>query len=235
MVHIDTIIKSIEDAKSMGMKSGLVGCEYSDTVRSRFAAKGWNMWSCDLLPTDNPDNEKHYQGNVLDLLGLDWDLGIFHPPCTYLTVSQAWTFKRLDKFPDRHNQRAEAIAFCERIWDCSIPKKVIENPVGFLSTMSKLGKKYQLIQPYNFGDDASKRTCLWIDGLPDLRGTKYVDPRIVNGLPRWGNQTDSGQNKIGPSADRWKKRSDTFPGIADAMADQWESLCMSTQLEISFK
>ena len=220
-VTIDQIKASISETKTKNIQSGLVGCEFSDSVRSEFEKKGWNMFSCDFLPSSNPLNEKHYQGDVLDLLELDWDLGIFHPPCTYLTVSQAWTFNRPDLYPDREEKRAEAITFVESLWRCSIPYLCIENPVGFLSTMSELGKPSQSIQPYNFGEDASKKTCLWLRNIPLLTNTQYVEPRLVNGKKRWSNQTDSGQNRLGPSDDRWAKRSETFKGIAKAMADQW--------------
>ena len=216
-ITVNQIKASISESKGKGIKSGLVGCEFSDSVRSEFEKKGWNMFSCDLLPSSNPLNKKHYQGDVLDLL----ELGVFHPPCTYLTVSQAWTFNRPDLYPHREQQRADSISFVESIWDCSIPHLCIENPVGFLSTMSKLGKPTQSIQPYNFGEDASKKTCLWLRGLNALTNTQYVAPRLVNGKKRWSNQTDSGQNRLGPSEDRWAKRSETFSGIAKAMADQW--------------
>jgi len=103
--------------------------------------------------------------------------------------------------------------------ECAYPKVAIENPIGIMSTLFR--KPDQIIQPWQFGDDASKATCLWLRGLPLLKPTKIIAPRLVNGRPRWGNQTDSGQNKLPPSTDRATLRSITYPGIAAAMADQW--------------
>ncbi len=201
----------------------LVACESSGTVRDAFTALGHDATSADLLPSESPG--KHYQGDVLDIIDDPWDMIIAHPPCTYLTISQAWTFHRPDRFPDRLQQRGDAIRFAERLFFAkNCQRVVLENPVGFLSTLSRIGKyPYQTIQPYQFGHDASKRTILWLRGVEPLRidPTAYFEPRIVHGRPRWGNQTDSGQNRLPPTADRWKKRSLTYSGIARAMADQW--------------
>jgi len=192
----------------------LVACEYSGTVRDAFRARGHDAMSCDLLPTDVPG--PHYQGDVLDVLGDGWDLMVAHPPCTYLSVSgMHWTRRGL-----RDPQLTEdALAFVRLLMDAPIQRIAIENPVSIIS--STLRKPEQIIQPWMFGHDASKKTCLWLQNLPPLRPTNIVEPRIVNGRKRWGNQTDSGQNRLSPSPDRWKIRSATYAGIAAAMADQW--------------
>jgi hypothetical protein len=192
----------------------LVACEYSGTVRDAFILAGHDALSCDLLPTERPG--PHYQGDVRDLLSQSWDLMIAHPPCTYLAVSgMHWTRRGL-----RDPQLTEdALAFVRLLLDAPIPRIALENPVSIIS--SRIRKPDQIISPHQFGHDASKKTCLWLKGLPALQSTKMVEPRLVNGRPRWGNQTDSGQNRLGPSEDRWKLRSTTFPGIAEAMAKQW--------------
>ena len=200
------------------MKRLLVACEFSGIIRDAFAARGWDAWSCDLLPCDNP---KHICGDVMQMLDNEWDMMIAHPPCTYLCSSgMHWTARGL-RDP---NETKKAIKFAEELWGAPIPKICIENPVGCLSTRSILERNYQAIQPWQFGDDASKKTCLWLKNLPPLRSTKIVAPRIVDGKKRWSNQCDSGQNKLGPSDDRWAKRSSTYLGVADAMAEQWGAL-----------
>lgn len=192
----------------------LVACEYSGVVRDAFLRAGHDAMSCDLLPTEAPG--PHHQGSVLDVLGNGWDLMVAHPPCTYLSVSgMHWTARGL-----RDPKLTEdALDFVRQLMDAPIPKIAIENPVSVIS--SRIRKPDQIIQPWMFGHDASKQTCLWLKGLPTLQPTKMVPPRIVNGKKRWGNQTDSGQNKLPPSKDRWKIRSATYEGIAGAMADQW--------------
>jgi len=192
----------------------LVACEYSGTVRDAFAARGHEAVSCDLLPTESPGN--HYQGDVRDLMGEHWDLMIAHPPCTYLSVSgMHWTTRGL-RDPEL---TTAALDFVRLLLDAPIDKICLENPVSVIS--SNIRKPDQIINPYQFGDDASKKTCLWLKGLPLLQGTEYIPPRIVDGKKRWGNQCNSGQNKLGPSDDRWKLRSTTYTGIAKAMAQQW--------------
>jgi hypothetical protein len=195
----------------------LVACEYSGTVRDAFIRGGHEAMSCDLLPTDAPG--PHYQGDVMDIIGDGWDLMVAHPPCTYLSVSgMHWTTRGL-----RDPQLTEdALEFVRQLMAAPISRIAIENPVSVIS--SQIRKPDQIITPYQFGHDASKKTCLWLKGLPLLRPTQFIEPRIVNGKPRWGNQTDSGQNKLPPSADRWKIRSETYTGIANAMAYQWGSL-----------
>lgn len=192
----------------------LVGCEFSGTVRDAFARRGWDAWSCDLLPTEAPG--QHIQGDVLAVLDDNWDLAIFHPPCTYLTSSGLHWNKRV---PGREQKTQESLEFVRALLNAPIPKIALENPIGRIGTAIR--KADQVIQPYQFGHDASKATCLWLKNLPTLSPTAYTPPRIVNGKPRWGNQTDSGQNKLAPSDDRWKIRSETYLGIAEAMADQW--------------
>lgn len=265
-----------------------IGMETSGELRRRFAAKGHHVISCDLLsaqdgadefilgggishPDDMP-KQTHIVGDVFDalnFLGVNncWpDMAIFHPTCTYLTISAAWAFKDPDfaKYPGvgYHQKvkpgtltgaarraaraaRAEQIEHVDRIWKLPIKKKIIENPKGFLSTMWR--KHSQVIQPYEYGDDASKGTCLWLDNLPPLKETGYFKPRMwckechecsgydaafMHGcqhcgaecgklLPRWSNQTDTGQNNLSPDDDRWKVRSNTYPGIADAIVEQY--------------
>lgn len=192
----------------------LIGCEFSGVVRDAFILAGHDAMSCDLLPTEAPG--PHYQGDVRDVLDAGWDLAIFHPPCTYLCGSGMHWNKRQ---PYRYLETANALAFVKQLLAAPIPRIALENPVGCIST--KIRKPTQIIQPYQFGDDASKKTCLWLKGLPLLQPTKFVDPRIVNGSKRWGNQTDGGQNKLTPTSDRWALRSITYQGVADAMAAQW--------------
>lgn len=192
----------------------LVACEYSGRVRDAFLAAGHDAISCDVLPTDSPG--PHYQGDVLDILGEGFDLMIAHPPCTYLSVSgMHWTARGL-----RDPQLTEdALEFVRALMNAPIDKICIENPVSVIS--SRIRKPDQIIHPWMFGDDASKKTCLWLKNIPALVSTSIVEPRIVNGKKRWANQTDSGQNNLPPSDDRWKERSKTYAGIALAMASQW--------------
>lgn len=228
--------------KTVKQASVLVACEYSGIVRDAFSARGWLAYSCDILPSERPGH--HIKEPVEKWLHLSWDLIIAHPPCTYLSSSgMHWTTRGL-----RDPKLTEdAIKFAELLWDAPAEHICIENPVGCLSTRSKLGKPTQTIQPYEFGEDASKRTCLWLKNLPTLTATKHISPRFVCGkcntllpehycgndycqtcreestrrLPRWANQTDSGQNKLAPSETRGLDRAKTYAGIAAAMADQW--------------
>jgi site-specific DNA-cytosine methylase len=198
----------------------LVACEYSGTVREAFAAAGHDAMSCDLLPTDIPGN--HYQGDVRDVLSDGWDLMICHPPCTYLSVSGIHWNNRGRGW----DETEKALEFVRLLLDADIKHIALENPVSIIS--SRIRKPDQIIQPYNFGHDASKATCLWLKNLPKLLPTEEIPPRIVNGKPRWGNQTDGGQNKLAPSDDRWKIRSTTYKGIAEAMASQWNESALSS-------
>lgn len=198
----------------------LVACEFSGVARRAFAKRGHAVWSCDLLPAVD-GAILHYQGDVRTLLAINererfFDLMIAHPPCTYLSVSgQHWNKRR----PERARMTQEALDFVRMLLGQPIPKIALENPVGVIST--HIRKPDQIIQPYQFGEDASKQTCLWLKGLPKLVPTKYVEPRVVNGKKRWANQTDSGQNRLGPSPNRGQLRSITYEGIAEAMAAQW--------------
>ena len=192
----------------------LVACEFSGTVREAFAARGHDAWSCDVLPTEIPG--QHFQGDVLSVLHDGWDLMIAHPPCTYLASSGLhWNTKR----PERAAMTEAAMRFVLELANCHIPRIAIENPIGCLSTRWR--KPDQIIQPWQFGHDASKATCLWLKGLPCLQPTNVLPGGKT---ARRANQTASGHNKLPPSADRWKQRSVTYRGIADAMADQWGAL-----------
>jgi hypothetical protein len=196
----------------------LVACESSGRVRQAFRDLGHQAWSCDLLPADD-GSPFHYQCDVRPLLEQSWDMLIAFPPCTYLCGSgMHWTTRGLrdPKLTD------DALEFVHLLMHANIPRRALENPVGIIS--KRIRKPDQIIQPYQFGEDASKKTCLWLHGLPPLKPTGYVEPRIVNGKPRWGNQTDSGQNKLAPSDTRWKERSATYHGIARAMAEQWSNV-----------
>ena len=179
----------------------LVACEYSGAVRDAFRDRGHDAMSCDLLPTDVPG--PHYQGDVSDILNDGWDMLIGFPPCTHLAVSGARWFpeKRAD------GRQQEALDFVRLLMDAPIDKIAIENPVSVIS--SQIRKPDQTIQPWQFGHGETKRTCLWLKGLPKLTPTDIVDGREQR---IW---------KMPPSPDRWKERSKTFTGIANAMADQW--------------
>jgi len=196
----------------------LIACEYSGAVRDAFIRAGHYAASCDLLPSESPLGD-HYQCDVRDILDHNWDLMIAHPPCTYLCSSGLhWNKRR----PERAQQTAEALAFVRMLLDAPIERIALENPIGCIST--QIRKPTQTIQPWQFGHDASKATCLWLKNLAPLTPTQTIAPRMVDGRKRWANQTDSGQNRLPPSADRWKIRSETYQGIADAMATQWGNL-----------
>ena len=179
----------------------LIACEYSGRVRDAFRDRGHDAVSCDLLPTDMPG--PHYQGDVSDILKDGWDMLIAFPPCTHLAVSGARWFK--DKQADGRQQAA--LDFVRLLLDAPIDKIAIENPVSIIS--SHIRKPDQTIQPWQFGHGETKRTCLWLKNLPLLTPTDIVDGREQR---IW---------KMPPSPDRWKLRSQTFQGIADAMAGQW--------------
>ena len=196
----------------MGGLKVLVACEYSGRVRDAFIRRGHYAASCDLLPSESPLGD-HYQCNVLDILNHGWDLMVAHPPCTYLSVSgMHWTTRGL-----RDPKLTEdALKFVQQLIDAPIPRIAIENPVSIIS--SRIRKPDQIIQPWWFGHDASKKTCLWLNNLPLLQPTRMLPG---DAKTRRANQTPSGQNKLAPSKDRWKLRSATYQGIADAMAQQW--------------
>jgi hypothetical protein len=195
----------------------LIACEYSGVTRNAFLARGHDAISCDLLPADD-NSTYHYQGPVEDLSAEygGFDLMIAHPPCTYLCASGLhWN----DRGRGGWKETEKALEFVRMLMALPIEKIAIENPVGRISTAIRPPDQY--IHPYEFGHDASKKTGLWLKNLPPLKPTRYIDPRMVNGRPRWGNQCDSGQNNLRPSAERWKIRAKTYQGVAEAMAEQW--------------
>ena len=189
----------------------LIGCEYSGTVRDAFRAQGHDAMSCDLLPTDVPG--PHYQGSVFDVIHYPWDLAIFHPPCTHLSVSGARHFeaKRLD------GRQQAAVSFFMALAKSDIPRIAIENPVCIMSSMWR--KPDQTVQPWQYGHGETKATCLWLKNLPTLKPTNIVDGR------------EARIHRLPPSPDRWKERSKTFSGIAQAMASQWGDLDGLTQIQ----
>lgn len=177
----------------------LVACEYSGRVRDAFIAKGHDAMSCDLLPTEA--SGPHYQGDIRDVIEDGWDLMIAHPPCTHLAVSGARWFK------DKQVEQADALAFVRLLLAAPIPRIALENPISIIS--SRIRKPDQIIHPWQFGHGETKATCLWLKGLPKLKPTDVVDGR------------EARVHRLPPSADRWKLRSLTYQGIADAMASQW--------------
>lgn len=177
----------------------LVACEFSGTVRDAFIARGHDAVSCDFLDSERPG--PHFRGNVLGLLADGWDLMIAHPPCQYLAVSGArW-------FAQRQREQAQALAFVQILLDAPIPRIAVENPVSVIST--RIRKPDQIIQPWMFGHGEVKATCLWLKNLPKLEPTNIVEGRTAR------------VHRAPPSPDRWKDRSRTLQGIADAMAEQW--------------
>jgi hypothetical protein len=220
-----------------------IGMETSGALRRRFQERGHDVVSCDILPAEDDGAAGHIVGDVFATLEDLWprwwpDLAIFHPTCTYLTSSAEWAYSDPDfeRYPGvgyhqrvkpgtltgaaRRAAREAALDDVRRLLALPIRRKVLENPIG---AISKVRKFSQIIQPYQFGDDASKRTGLILEGVSPIPidPAKYVPPRMVMDggrlRPRWGNQTDAGQNRLSPSDDRWKDRSRTWPGIADAL------------------
>ncbi len=182
----------------------LIACEFSGVVRETFRAKGHDTWSCDLL--ESMDNSKyHIQDDVLNILERNWDLMIAHPPCTHLAVSGARWFEH------KKEVQKEAILFFKRIVSADIHKICVENPISIMSTHYR--KPDQIIHPWQYGHGETKATCLWLKNLPLLLPTNIVEGRVarVHMLP--------------PSKDRWKLRSITYSGIAEAMASQWGNGC----------
>ena len=213
----------------------LIACERFGVIRDAFINAGHDAMSCDLVDTAVPG--PHYTGDVRDILDDGWDLMIAHPDCTYLCSSGLHWNHRV---PGRAQLTEDALDFVRLLMAAPISRIAIENPMGRIGTAIR--KADQTIQPYEFGDNASKRTGLWLKNLPLLKPTGFVEPRLVcqdcksvfayghhkclkcgshRYLPRWDNQTDSGQNKLGPSEDRAMLRAKTYQGWADAMADQW--------------
>lgn len=183
----------------------LVACEFSATVRDAFRARGFDAWSCDLLPTEG-DPRWHIQGDARDVARMEprwgrWDLMIAHPPCTHLAVSGARWFK------DKQAEQADALGFVADLFSAPIRHTALENPVSIIS--SRFRKPDQTIQPWQFGHGETKATCLWLNNLPKLRPTNIVEGR------------EARVHRMPPGPDRWKERSRTFPGIAAAMAQQF--------------
>ena len=180
----------------------LVACEFSGAVRDAFIRAGHDAMSCDLLPTEAPG--PHYQGDVRDVLGNGWDLLVAHPPCTHLAVSGARWFK------DKRDDQIEALKLVWLLLQAPVPRIALENPVSIIS--SRICKPTQTIQPWQFGHGETKATCLWLKNLPPLTPTNIVEGR------------EARVHRMPPGPDRWKERSRTFEGIAQAMADQWGPL-----------
>lgn len=229
------------------MKRVLVGCEFSQVVTKAFRDRGFEAFSCDFEPPEiNP--KWHIQGDVLEILDDGWDLGIFHPTCTYICNSGS-SHLYIDKRKGnglnipRWFNLIEGALFFKKLLNAPIPHVAVENPVMLGYAKKIIGQSQsQTIQPYEHGDPESKRTCLWLKNLPKIQPTEICEPEWIknpdgseyrdNGgyrysqsaydpKPRWRHQTPSGQNKLGPSPDRWKLRSKTYPGIAKAFAKQW--------------
>lgn len=181
----------------------LVACEFSGTVRDAFRKLGHDAWSCDLLETESNEKKFHMVGDVMQFLDHGWDFMIAHPPCTHLAVSGSKWFQ--EKIKDGRQQ--QGIDFFMALVNAPIPKICVENPVSIMST--KYRKPDQIIQPWQFGHGETKATCLWLKGLPKLVPTNIVEGR------------EQRLHKLPPSPDRWKLRSKTYQGVADAMASQW--------------
>ena len=196
----------------------LIACEYSGAVRDEFIKLGHDAMSCDLLPTDVPG--PHYQGDVFDIINDGWDLMIAFPPCTHLALSGSRWFE--EKIKD--GRQNEALEFVKKLMLAPIDKIAIENPIGIIS--SRIRKYDQIIQPYQFGDPYQKSTCLWLKNLPVLVSTNVVQK---GGFKEWISKKTGRKKKqpiwfyeaLNKGSDRWKIRSQTFPGIAKAMAEQW--------------
>jgi len=197
----------------------LIACEFSGAVRDAFTAKGHDAVSCDLLSSERPG--PHYQCDVRKLLKLGWDMMIAFPPCTYLTCAGNKWFspKYAARFPHRKRHMLQAVAFFMLFANAAISKVAIENPIGRMSSIWR--KPDQIIQPWQFGHDARKATCLWLKGLPPLQATQVVKPTIVR--TRGGNTMSAWHVSCGhlDRDNRAKERGRTFQGIADAMAEQW--------------
>lgn len=191
----------------------LVACEYSGRVRDAFAAKGWDAWSCDFEPTEAPG--QHFQGDVREMLAQRWDMLVAHPPCTHLAVSGARHFaaKKASGAQDA------ALDFVRFLLAADVPRIALENPVSIIS--SRIRKPDQVIQPWQFGHGETKATCLWLKGIPLLMPT-HIDGDLFQ--PPTPQERDPRVWKMPPSPTRWKERSRTFSGIAQAMADQWGGL-----------
>lgn len=208
----------------------LIGCEESQAVCKAFRELGFNAYSCDLLPCSGGHPEWHIQGDVFEAIkSKDWDLGIFHPECTRLTVTANKWYKPeySERFPNIHEERKQAIEFFMKIVNCGLKYYAIENPIGIMSTHYR--KPNQIIQPYQFGDPERKSTCLWTHNLPKLDHTNVVEPNIITF--KSGKTMSSCHLKATglPKEERRKARSVTFPGIAKAIAEQWGKYLLTQQ------
>mgnify|MGYP003135644430 FL=1 len=191
----------------------LVACEYSGIVRDAFTKKGHDAYSCDILDTESPGN--HIKDDVLNHLDKDWDLMIAHPPCTHLAVSGARWFTEGKK---PWSLQIEALDFVRKLLNAPIHKIALENPISVIST--KIKKPNQIIQPFEYGHDVTKKTCLWLKNLPNLKPTKIVEPDIVLVNGKKMSRMHYESFKLSPK-ERGKVRSKFYHGIAEAMADQW--------------
>lgn len=218
----------------------LIACERFGVIRDAFIKAGHEAWSCDLVDSVAPG--PHIRGDALSVVSWGWDLMIAHPDCTYLTCSAEWAYGdgpyHQKVKPEtlvgqaRRQARRQALEFVKALASSPIPRIAIENPaIGAINRnidLTQYGFRTnfptQVIQPHQFGHDASKATGLALKGLPDLVHTSHIEPRIVSGRPRWGNQTDSGQNRLSPGEGRAMERARTYQGWADAMASQWGAL-----------
>ena len=187
----------------------LVACEFSGVVRRAFRKRGHDAWSCDLLPAE--DGGEHIQGDVSQHLCDGWDLMVSHPPCTHLSVSGARWFK------NKIEEQEAALEFVQDLLDARIKRIALENPISIIS--SRIRKPDQIIQPWQFGHGETKATCLWLKNLPKLVPTNIVEGR------------EARVHRMPPGPDRWKERSRTFEGIAEAMADQWGNILQQQAAE----
>ena len=218
------------------MKKVLIACEESQAVTIAFRKLGFEAYSCDILPCTGGHPEWHYQQDVFEVIDKGWDLMIAHPPCTYLSVSGAKHLYNKDGSPnlERLQNQREALLFVKKLMDANIPSIAIENPISVIS--SKLRKPDQIVQPYWFGDSASKSTCLWLKNLPKLEPTNMVDKGEfkewigkngkIKKQPMWYYEA---LTKAKTTEERRGLRSKTFQGIADAMADQWGKYILNQQ------
>lgn len=192
----------------------LVACEYSGKVRRAFRKRGHDAWSCDLLPADD-GSQYHIQGDVMYIINEGWDLLIGHPPCTYLCNSGvSW----LHKQEGRWDKMRDGAKFFSLLWQSDVPRIAIENPIMHKYAKEIIGaEQTQTVQPWMFGHAESKATCLWLKGLDPLIETNNVKDEWKS-LPKKEAQR---LHMLPPSKDRWKIRSETYQGIADAMAEQW--------------
>ena len=202
----------------------VVLCEYSGIVRDAFIRNGHDAISVDLLPSES-DIGEHHQGDALEFLnefGDEYDLAIMHPPCTYLAVSGIWANQNN---PDRQQKTEDSLRFVQALMNTNIPRWALENPKSIIS--SRIRKSDQMVHPYHFGDPVQKSTCFWLHNLPKLLPTNDLEEEVKRLPPsqRWP------EFWLGPSADRGKKRSKFFEGMADAMAKQWGALEHQTSLE----